>query len=121
LGFDAVSGFEVKEDFNQVLLDTVDHVLKMAFGEPTAKTIYHFLETHKGLRRELIPSHLEDFSSGLNMLFRSNAHLLEKLMIRHLCSKLQLEPDSKQNLKFVDYVQELKSRKTHEESKVETK
>jgi len=121
LGFGDAGKSAINEDFDQVLLDTVDHVLKMVFGEPTAKTIYQFLETRKGLRREMIPSHLEDFSSGLNMLFMSNAHLLEKLMIKHLCSKLQLELDQKQNLSFVDYVQELKSRKKHEESKVETK
>lgn len=54
------------EEFDRILLETVDHVLRVVFGESAIKTICESLNEPKELRREIIPSHFGEFSYRLN-------------------------------------------------------
>lgn len=97
--------------FDEVLLDSVDYVVKMVLGEFAAGTIYQYLEKRRELKRDEIPSRVADFSIGLNQLLgQSSAHMLEKLMIKQLCSKLEMEYDLPSDFNFEIYVHGLKDR-----------
>ena len=98
------------KEFDRVFLVVVDDVFCQVFGETIAETILLHLERNKGLKWEEIPRNIEEFSSNLTGLLGSSAHTLERLVIKLLCSRLQLEYDAKQRLNFADYVRELRQR-----------
>jgi len=100
-----------QNDFRMIFLEGIDEALRAVFGETAARAILLHLETKKGLKREDISSNPEGFSSGLADLLSSySARVLETHVIRILCSKLMLEYDEKQTLRFADHVQELRNR-----------
>ena len=99
-----------RREFDRVFLDAVDAVFCQVFGEVTAQMIFLHLERNKGLKREEIPRKVEEFNSDLTELLGSGAHILERLIIRLLCYKLQMEYDAKLALNFTDYVQWLRKR-----------
>ena len=99
-----------RKEFDRVFLDAVDDGLRRIFGETAGKTILLHLERNNGLKREAIPRNIEEFSSGLTELLGSGARVLEGLVIKLLCSKLQLDYDAKPNLRFAGHVQKLRER-----------
>lgn len=107
---DSIDVFRVDKgkEFDRVFLDVVDEVFWQVFGETVSDTILLHLERHNGLSREEIPHNVEEFSSGLSELLGSGAHILERLVIKLLYSRFQLEYEEKEGYGFSDYVKELR-------------
>jgi hypothetical protein len=94
-----------KKTFKRILLEVVDDALA-SLGESARQAIYFHLETKFGLPKSEIPSHLEDFDSGLEKIFGPGARFLEIMIMRKLHTKLN-QPmlwDEDKGLLFVDYV-----------------
>ena len=94
-----------KKTFKRILLEVVDDALA-SLGESARQAIYFHLETKFGLPKSEIPSHLEDFDSGLEKIFGPGARFLEIMIMRKLHAKLN-QPmlwDEDKGPLFVDYV-----------------
>lgn len=95
-------------EFDRVLLDVVVDVLRRALGDVAAETVLLYMERIKGLKRGEIPRRVEEFSSNLNRLLGSSGPVLEKLMIKRMCFRLQLEYDAEPDLTFPEHVEKLR-------------
>jgi len=101
---------EGAERFDDLLLDAVDEKLKEVFKEAGAEVIYKFLGNKCHLKREEIGEKTEDFSAGLKSLLGSAAPMIEKLVLKNLCSKLGLRFEEKEGYEFSGYIRELKGK-----------
>ena len=96
--------------FDVVLLDVVCDVYRRGLGQVGAQTVFQYLERSCGLKLDMIPSDLEVFSSNMARLLGSTSQVLEDIVIKHLCRKLQLEYHADTELTFPDRVERLKKR-----------
>ena len=96
--------------FNRLIFEVVDDVLKQVFGERPAEVIYDFMEKFSHLKREEIAEKPEVFSAVLGKLLGSTGRLIERLILKNLCSRLQLEYEEKEGYSFSDYIKELRER-----------
>jgi len=78
-------------------------------GETASEMTFLHLERYRGLKKAEIPRNIEEFGSALTELLGSGTCLLEKLVIKLLYSKLQLECE-KSELRFADQVEGLRRR-----------
>jgi len=99
-----------RRDFDNKLLVVLDDVLKRVFGEETAKTILRHIEKNKSLRKEDIPSRIDDFSLGLAELLGQGGRVLENQVISLLCSTLGMEHARKQETGFAEGLRRVRDR-----------
>jgi len=92
-----------KLDFDQTLLEAVDCAL-LAFGEEPRKIIYYRLNNSFKLQKEDIPEDTDKFSDALNTIFGLGAEVIEKLIVRNLYSKLNLNFEGKASFEIDDYI-----------------
>jgi len=97
-------------EVDNLLLGVVDETMRQVFKEEGAKVIYEYLENNSHLKREEIVEKPEVFSVGLERLLGSGAPVIEKLILKNLYSKLELEFREKEGYKFSDYIRELRER-----------
>jgi len=90
-------------DFDETLLEAVDCAL-LAFGEEPRKIIYYRLNKNFQLQKEDIPEDTDKFSDALNTIFGPGAEVIEKLIIRNLYSKLNLNFEEKASFEIDDYI-----------------
>jgi len=64
----------------------------------------------KGLRRDEIPGNVDQFNVSLAGLLGQGYPVSERLMVKRLCSRLQVEDDPNADIKLVDLVSELRRR-----------
>lgn len=102
------------EDFDRLLLETIDETIKWTFGEYTATLIYEYLKKRNCPLHE-IPKKLEVFSFELRMilgtgktLIMGSAPLIEKAIIKRLCRKLGMEFNEKGPVNFAEYIRRLR-------------
>jgi len=101
----------LSDEFSRVLLGSIEEGLVQILGETAANTILTHLERHKRLKREEIPHKVEEFSYNLTELLGPVVtHILERLSLKLLCSKLQIEYDMNSDCTFTEYIHELKKR-----------
>lgn len=97
-----------KEKFTVLLGRVIDETLREVFKQEGVKAIYGFLERNLNLPIEEILEDPEAFSSGLETLLGSGAQLIEKLILKNLCSNLRLE--FREGNGFLDHVTELREK-----------
>ncbi len=95
---------------DDLLLSVVDEMMKHVFSEVGAKVIYDFLGDNSHLKREEIVEKPEVFSTALKELLKSGAPVIEKMILKNLYSRLQLEYAEKEGYGFSDYIRELKEK-----------
>ena len=95
---------------DDLLLSAVDETLKQVFREAGTKVIYDYLGNKYHLKREEIAEKPEVFYAGLKRLLSSGAPLIEKMILKNLHSRLQLEYAEKEGYGFSDHIKELKER-----------
>ncbi len=93
-----------------MLLSVVDETLKQVFKEAGTKVIYSYIENKCHLKREEIAEKPEIFSTGLERLLSSGAPVIEKMILKNLYSKHELEFEEKEGYEFSDYIEELKEK-----------
>jgi hypothetical protein len=92
-----------KLDFDETLLEAVDYAL-LAFGEEPRKIIYHHLNKGFQLQKENILEDADKFSDALNTLLGPGAEVIEKLIVKNLYRKLNLNFEEKANFEIDDYI-----------------
>lgn len=90
-------------DFDKTFLEAVGHAL-LTFGESPRQAIYFHLNKNFRLQKEEIPRDADEFSQALNTIFGPGAELIEKIIVKNLYSKLNLNFEEKSRFEFVDYI-----------------
>jgi len=85
-----------QKEFNRFLLAAVEESLA-ALGDSSKEAIFYHLETSFNLKKEGIPSNINDFAKALERIFGPGADYLEKLIEQRLYAKLGLSPDLERN------------------------
>ena len=92
----------------ELLLNSVDEALMHLFNETAAKSIYTYMKGTCHLERKDIANKPDLFSASLEKLLGSGAFVIENLILKNLCSKLELEFAEREDYKFPDYIRKLK-------------
>ena len=75
-------------NFRDLLLESIDEGVS-SFGEDYKESFYQLLEQNFMLKKQKIPTKLEEFSEALKNTFGFGAHYLEILIMRNLFTKLE--------------------------------
>jgi len=108
--------------FDQLLVETVDEVLRTALGDKSTQIIYEYLKTRHCLPNE-IPTKLEIFSTELRNILSEDttptrfsigvttlggSAIIEKTILRILCRKLGLKFKVTEPVHFPSLISELR-------------
>jgi len=88
-----------------VLLEDIDEAL-MVLGESVRAAIYLYLERYHSLKKDEIPQRLENFSKAMRKIFGSGGPVIEKLILKRLCQKLNVNYESVKDKEFQAAVEE---------------
>jgi len=107
------------DEFERLLLKTIDETLRYTFGDVTTQAIYDYLEK-KSCPISEIPRKLNTFSIELRMILGTgrrqilgSAAILEKTILKKLCLKLGIEFNEKGPVVFSDYIKKLREVYNH--------
>ena len=92
-----------KLDFDRTFLEAVDHAL-LSLGESPREAIYYHLDKSFKLHKEEIPAVTSEFSQALNAIFGPGAEIIERIIVKDLYSKLNLDFEEKTSLEFADCI-----------------
>lgn len=96
------------KNWNTFFAETVDEALKQIFKDEGAVVIYDFLEKHASIQLEDAADKPDIFSTSLERLMVSAAHVIEQTILNKLYSKMGLVFEEKNDYKFSDYIKELR-------------
>jgi hypothetical protein len=94
-------------DFSKILLSAVDESLS-SLGNSSRQAILFHLESSFKIKRENIPTNLTEFSEALEGIFGAGAPYLEKLIVKHLYEKLDLNEEDPEFTDFPQCVDHIK-------------
>ncbi|MEM1552588.1 MAG: hypothetical protein QXH03_07985 [Candidatus Bathyarchaeia archaeon] len=86
------------KDFQKTFLEAIEEGISTLGETPKRATLYHLENTFK-IKLEEIPKNLTEFQKALEKIFGPGASYLEKLILKKLYHKFQLEfeePESQQ-------------------------
>jgi hypothetical protein len=109
-----------KMDFDKTLLEAVDCAL-LALGEEPRKAIYYHLNKRFSLQKEEIPGDTDKFSQALNTIFGSGAEVIEKLIVKNLYTKLNLNFEEKASFEIDDYINLAREVAKREQQRLKTR
>jgi hypothetical protein len=78
-------------DFDKILLSAVEESLSTTLGNSSKQAIFYHLESSFKIKRENIPSNLNEFENALEGIFGPGAPYLEKVIAKSLLQKLGIE------------------------------
>lgn len=106
---------EKEKDFEKVLIEAVDEGLE-TLGESGRHVIFFHLDTSYSIKKHEIPKNPETFAEGLEKIFGAGASVLEKLIVKSLCTKLGLNCKDLESRPFADSVRYVREKKTRQTS-----
>ncbi|MEM2988074.1 MAG: hypothetical protein QXK26_03435, partial [Candidatus Bathyarchaeia archaeon] len=99
-----------QKDFQKIFLEAVEEGL-LTLGETPKQAILFHLENTFKIKREEIPQNLTEFQKALEKIFGHGASYLEKLILKKLYDKFQLEFEELENhSNLMNSVENLKKR-----------
>jgi hypothetical protein len=93
--------------FEKTLLVAIDEGLSSLGDSPKQAILFH-LENSFKLTRTRIPMNLTGFVKALEEIFGPGASYLEKLILKNLYEKLDLEFEEEEMRNFMDHVDDAK-------------
>ena len=94
---------EAEMDFEKLFMEAVDESLTVLPKSGREMLFFH-LERSFSIKRGDIPKKPENFVDALEQIFGAGAHVLEKLIVKNLYSKLGLEYRERKDYTFADYL-----------------
>lgn len=78
--------------FDELLFETIDHTIRLVFGESAYKLIYGFVERQALLKRKQVDKKIEVLYSYLEKLIGpEGAQVIQVTSLKRLCLKLRRE------------------------------
>lgn len=69
-------------------------------GESVRHAVYYWLGTNYSLKKEEIPGKLAEFDRAIQKLFSLGAKMVEKIIVRKLCERFNIDPKNVDGLEF---------------------
>jgi len=98
---------EKEKIFEKLFMEAIDEGLG-TLGESGKHMIFFHLDKSYSIKKHEIPKKPEAFAKGLEKIFGAGASVLEKLIVKSLCSKLELKYEDIESRPFADYVKYVK-------------
>jgi len=98
-----------RNEFDTLLLKTIDNSLKEVFTENVASTIYAYLKSSYALDQEQIPEKLDLFQDGLHNFLSTGAYVVENVILENLYSDLQIRRQLGNERDFKNSIFQLKT------------
>lgn len=92
---------------DDLLLETINDVLKQVFGEESAKIILQYVKSDS--KWEENPADIEVFVDAIRKILGAGTAPLENLILKSLYATLQLKFEEKKGYSFSDYVRDLRN------------
>ena len=92
-----------EKDFEKLFIEAVDEGLE-TLGESGKHMIFFHLDKSYSIKKHQISRRPEAFAKGLEQIFGAGATVLQRLILKSLCSKLGLEYEDVGGRPFTDYV-----------------
>jgi len=89
----------LRVSFDEILLEAMDEGL-MELGESSRAIVYFYVERNLSLKKVEIPKRLEDFSAAIRKVFGMGGLVMEELILKKLCEKLNVYYESVKNSEF---------------------
>ena len=96
------------ETLHPLILNAVDETLKAIFNKGGARVIYRYLSVECQLTKEEIPERPKIFSNSLKRLLGSAAPVIEKLIVKNLYDKLNLNFQETEDYMIANYIDDLR-------------
>jgi len=100
--------YEKTETLHPLILNAVDETLRTVFNERGAQVIYRYLSLEHKLTKEEIPKRPKIFSNSLKKLLGSAAPVIERLIVKNLYGKLDLNFEEREEYRIVNYIDDLR-------------
>ncbi len=97
------------QDLDEVLIGTIDEVVRNVFEDETAEIIFRYLKEPENKSEDRV----RYFADSLPKIIGTGSIIIEDLILEALYSKLGLELVRRKGFEFLDYIAEL--RKHNEE------
>lgn len=94
-----------EKDYQKILLEAIDEGLTI-LGDSGKHMVFFYLERNYSIRKHDIPKNPEAFIDGLEKIFGSGASVLEKMILKCMCSKLGLTDDEIKGRTLTDCIRE---------------
>jgi hypothetical protein len=95
------------EDFQRTLLAAIEEGLSMLGESPKQAILFHLEKSFK-IKREEISTRPTEFADALEKLFGPGSSYIEKLILKRLYEKLQVELEGSKDLDFLNHIENLK-------------
>jgi len=99
--------------FDEILLEVINDVLTQILGETASKLIVEYT-IFKSLKKEETSISFGDdakmFADALQGILGVGCQPIEKSIVEHLCTRLEVKFDEKPGYTFSDYIRELRKR-----------
>lgn len=99
---------KIDGELADLLSVAVNETINKIFKEAGAKVIFDYIKNNYHITLEEIVEKPEAFSAGLQRLTVSATSVIEKMILKSLYSKLNLDFVEKPDSNFADYVEELR-------------
>ncbi len=96
-----------QDNLRKILLEAVEEGLS-SLGDSPKEAIFFHLEDSFKIRKDNIPTNLTEFAKALEKIFGPGASYLEKLIVKCLYEKLELEFEEVESWDFLEYVNNVK-------------
>jgi len=91
-------------EFSNVFLESLDETLNQILGKTPANMVYYYLQRYFSLRKKKIPAKLRDFAEALEKFFGTEALLIEKILVKNLYAKFEMDFAEREDFDFVEQV-----------------
>ena len=98
-----------QNNFSKILLSAVEESLSSLGDSPKQAILFH-LENSFQIKKERIPENMTEFAKALERIFGPGASYLEKLIVKRLYEKLDLEYENGETVDFLERVDSVKRR-----------
>ncbi|WXG44583.1 MAG: hypothetical protein WED04_11215 [Promethearchaeati archaeon SRVP18_Atabeyarchaeia-1] len=95
--------------FEELLLSSIDDAM-LNLGESTRSLLYTYLAAALSLRKDQIPKRLEDFATAIKDIFKLGAKVIDGLVLKTLCDKLNVDYALLKDMELQTAIEEIKKR-----------
>jgi len=93
------------KDFGKILLEAIDEGLEV-LGEGGKYMVFFYLERKHSIRKHDIPRNPEAFVKGLEEIFGVGTDVLERIILKRICSKMGLRYEEREGQRLIDFLKE---------------
>jgi len=98
-----------QDNLRKILLEAIEESLS-SLGDSPKQAIFFHLEKSFKIKKDSIPANLTEFAKALEKVFGPGAFYLEKLIVKRLYEKLELEFEESEEWNLLEYVNNVKKR-----------